>query len=96
MPNPQAGIVLAPNPNALFLVLRVRDPRTNGQAVAKIAAGAPALVDTIGAVDPRAKMVCTVSFGSEFWDVISPKRRPAGVRSFTAIEADGRRAPHRR
>jgi putative iron-dependent peroxidase len=34
-----------------------------------------------------------VSFGSEFWDVISPGIQPAGLRPFKAIEAEGRSAP---
>lgn len=93
MPTPQAGIIPAPNPNALFLVLRVLDPEKNSKAVAKVAAGIPALVEKVGAIDPRAKLVCTVSFGSDFWDVVSPGKRPAGLHPFKAIEADGRRAP---
>ncbi len=93
MPTSQAGILPAPNPNALFLVLRVRDPEKNGKVVAKVAAGIPALVEKVGAIDPRAKLVCTVSFGADFWDVISPGKRPAGLRPFTAIEAGGRQAP---
>ena len=93
MPQPQAGIIPAPSPNALFLVLRVLNPATNGKAVAKIAAGVPALVSRVGAADPRAKLVCTVSFGSEFWGVISPGKRPAGLRPFTAINSGNLRAP---
>lgn len=93
MPTAQAGIIPAPNPNALFLVLRVVDLEKNGKAAAKVAAGIPALVEKVGATDPRAKLVCTVSFGPEFWDVISPGKRPAGLRPFAAIEADGRHAP---
>ncbi|MBI3797762.1 MAG: Dyp-type peroxidase [Deltaproteobacteria bacterium] len=45
MPQPQAGIIPDPSPNALFLILRVREPATNGRAVAKVAAGLPALVN---------------------------------------------------
>ena len=93
MPTPQAGIILAPNPNALFLILRVPDPQKNGKAVAKVAAGVPALVEKVAAVDPRAKLVCTVGFGSELWDVIAPRKRPAGLRPFKAIASNGRRAP---
>jgi putative iron-dependent peroxidase len=93
MPQPQAGILPEPSQNALFLILRVREPAINGPAVAKVAAGVPALVNKVGAVDPRAKLVCTVSFGSEFWDVISPGKRPTSLRPFKAIEAEGRSAP---
>jgi putative iron-dependent peroxidase len=93
MSTPQAGIIPAPQPNALFLILRVREPGNNGKTVAKVIAGIPALAEKIGATDPRAKLVCTVSFGSDFWDILSPGKRPAGLRPFTAIEAEGRRAP---
>lgn len=86
MPQPQAGIVPNPNPSALFLVLRVRDAATNGKAVAKVAASVPTLTDKVGVIDPRAKLVCTVSFGAQFWDAISPRKRPAGLRPFKAIE----------
>ena len=94
MPRPQAGIIPEPSPNALFLILRVREPATNGSAVAKVAAGVPSLVNKLRATDPRAKLVCTVSFGSEFWHVISPGKRPAGLRPFKAIAANGRSAPN--
>jgi putative iron-dependent peroxidase len=93
MPQPQAGIIPAPSPSALFLIFRVRDPGTNGRAVAKVAAGVPALVDKVGAIDPRARLVCTVGFGPDFWDVISPGKRPAGLRPFKAITVEGRSAP---
>jgi porphyrinogen peroxidase len=93
MPHPQAGIIPAPSPNALFLILRVLDPPTNGRAVTKMTAGVPTLVEKIGATDPRAKLVCTVSFGSDFWDVISPGKRPAGLRPFKAIDGGNLRAP---
>jgi porphyrinogen peroxidase len=36
----------------------------------------------------------TVSFGAEFWEVISPGKRPAKLRPFRALEADGRVAPN--
>ena len=93
MPTPQAGIIPDPNPSALFLIFRVLDPATNGKAVAKAVAGVPALVEKVGVVDPRAKLVCTVSFGAEFWNVISPRKCPAGLRPFQAIDVNGLHAP---
>ena len=93
MPRPQAGIIPEPSPCALFLLLRVGQPATDASAVAGVAAGVPGAVGRVGAMDPRAKLLCTVSFGSDFWDIVSPGRRPAGLRPFRAIEAGGRRAP---
>lgn len=62
--------------------------------MAKVAAGIPSLVATTGRLDPRASLACTVGVGSEFWDVISPDRRPKGLRPFRAIAAGGRSAPN--
>lgn len=90
---PQPGIIPAPGPSALFLVLRVVDPERDGTSVGRASAGIPALVTRVGQADPRARLACTVGFGSEFWDVISPKARPAGLRPFRALSAPGRAAP---
>jgi putative iron-dependent peroxidase len=93
-PEPQAGILPEPGPNALFLVLRVREPAVNGAAVAKVAAGVPALTAKIAATDARSRLVCTVGIGPELWDVVSPEKHPAALRRFRALEVDGRRAPN--
>ncbi len=94
MPEPQAGILPEPSPHALFLILRVRNPVANGPDVARGAAGIPSLVATTGRLDPRASLACTLSVGSEFWDVVCPDRRPKGLRPFRAIAAGGRSAPN--
>lgn len=93
MAHPQTGIIPEPSPFALFLILRVRDPNTNASLVKKIAAQVPTFGKKVDAVDPRARLMCTVSFGSEFWDLASPGKRPTGLRPFRAIEANGRSAP---
>jgi len=38
-------------------------------------------------------LVCTVSFGAQLWDVISPKKRPAGLRPFKALSNGNLGAP---
>lgn len=93
MPTPQSGIVPEPSPNALFAILRVRDPTHNGPSVANILAGVPTLLGSLGASDRTAALVGTVGFGSGFWDIISPARRPAGLRPFTALDTRGKTAP---
>ncbi len=90
---PQAGIIPEPNQHALFLVTRVNNPTTSRGAVARMVAGIPELVTAVGQHDPQAALVCTVSFGSGFWDVLSPGRRPSGLRPFTAIDLPGKSAP---
>lgn len=93
MAQPQPGIIPEPGPHALFLVLRVRDPVERGFETARSIAATPAVTAQVARLDPRARLICTVGIGSDFWDVVSPKKRPAGLRSFQAITVDDRRAP---
>ncbi len=92
-PTPQAGIIPEPNQHALFLVAKVNTPATTRKTVAEAVAGIPALVTTVGQHDPEAALVCTVSFGSGFWEILSPDHRPKGLRPFTAIDLPGKSAP---
>ncbi|MCE2486743.1 MAG: Dyp-type peroxidase [Desulfurellaceae bacterium] len=92
-PRPQSAIIPEPSRHAVFLILGVHDPEKNGPAVAKILTEVPALIESLGATDRDAALVGSVGFGSGFWDVISPGRRPAGLRPFSAIDAAGQTAP---
>ena len=47
----------------------------------------------VGAADSKAKLVCNVSFGCEYWDLISPGKWPADLRPFRPIEWNGKSAP---
>jgi putative iron-dependent peroxidase len=91
--HPQAGIIPEPSQNALFLVLRVRDAARDGGAVARVLARTPSLAGQVATADRKARLVCTVSLGSDFWDALSPARRPAGLRPFRAVSVEGRTAP---
>jgi putative iron-dependent peroxidase len=93
MAQPQRGILPEPNESAFFVACKVRNPRKNGKHVARTAATIPALVDDVGALDPSAELVCTVSFGAEFWDIVSPGKKPAALRPFHALNVEGRSAP---
>ncbi|MFQ5665378.1 MAG: Dyp-type peroxidase [Candidatus Binatia bacterium] len=93
MAQPQPGIILEPNQSALFVVCRVPNAKIDGQRIARVAAGIPSLVDTIGTIDRAAELVCTASFGAAFWNFLSPAERPAALRPFTAVHTAGRAAP---
>lgn len=93
MPHPQPGILPEPSQNALFLILRARDSANDVSAVAELVSDVPALIKKTGAIDRRAKLVCTVGFGFEFWNLLSPGKCPHGFRPFKAIAAEGRNAP---
>jgi porphyrinogen peroxidase len=93
MPSCQSGILPEPQSSALFLILRARDRAASAGTLARAAAGLPALAKHIGALDGKAKLVSVVSFGPELWDAISPGARPAKLRAFRAVTANGRSAP---
>ena len=94
MAQPQSGIVPEPSASALFLILRVRDPAANRMAVGGVLAQTPRLAAKVAALDRRARLVCTASIGPEFWDVLSPGKRPVGLRPFKAIDAGALSAPN--
>lgn len=93
MSAPQSAILPEPSENALFLVLRVSDPAGARESVARVLAGTPALTTKLAAMERRAKLVSAVAIGSDFWDVVSPASRPAGLRPLKPLTADGLSAP---
>ncbi len=91
--DPQDGILPEPPECALFLVLNVIDRDRDGPAVVKTLSRTPKLTLELARSDPRARLRSVVSLGPELWDLVSPARRPRGLRAFPALEKDGRRAP---
>jgi putative iron-dependent peroxidase len=90
---PQTAIIPEPSESALFLLLRMRPAPDQLPSIARTLAQTPRITETLAATDRRAKLVSAVSIGSGFWDVLSPASRPAGLRPFAPITADGRTAP---
>jgi putative iron-dependent peroxidase len=88
-PEPQPGILPEPRPQARFVVLRAGDPAAAVRAAAKL----PALTAKLAAMDRGARLSCTVSFGPELWERVSPGKRPKGLRQFRALESGALRAP---
>jgi porphyrinogen peroxidase len=92
MPTPQPGVLPAGGAHAYFLTLTVADgaERTAlNKAIRDILPSARALATKA----KRARLLCTLGIGSELWDRLSPARRPAGLRPFRAVKANGRVAP---
>lgn len=92
MPTPQPGLLSVGGAHAYFLTFTIVGD-----------AERTALSKTIGDMLPiaraqatkatRAGLLCTIGIGSELWDRLSPARRPAGLRPFRAVTANGRVAP---
>ena len=93
MPGAQSGIIPQPGPSALFLILRTRDRQASARLTARVAAAVPTLTAKVATLDRRSKLVSTISFGPEMWDAISPGQRPAKLRPFAPVSANGRSAP---
>jgi putative iron-dependent peroxidase len=92
MPTPQPGVLPAGGAHAYFLTFTVADgaERTAlNKAIREILPSARALATKA----KRARLLCTLGIGSELWDRLSPARRPAGLRPFYAVKANGRVAP---
>ncbi len=92
-PEPQIGVCPEPAHAAHFLVLRVRDHARAGREVGRILAALPERLAELDPNERPAKLAVTIGIGPELWDVLSPGRRPHGLRPFRALEANGRRAP---
>lgn len=93
MSEPQTAIIPEPSENALFLVLRMRQAADQLPSIARTLAQTPRTTEKLAATDRRAKLVSAVGIGSDFWDVLSPGSRPAGLRPFKPLAAEGRSAP---
>ena len=92
MPTPQPGVLPAGGAHAYFLTFTVADgaERTAlSKAIRDILPSARALATKA----KTARLLCTLGIGSELWDRLSPASRPAGLRPFRAVKANGRVAP---
>lgn len=88
---PQAGIIPEPGGHGFFVVLAQR-PGARAREIARVVASVPARAAALARAEPRAKLAATVSFGSTFWDELSPEKRPAQLHPFRAMTMDSRSA----
>lgn len=92
MPTPQPGVLLAGGAHAYFLTLTVADGAA-GTALNKAIGDILPSARVLATKAKRARLLCTLGIGSELWDRLSPASRPAGLRPFRAVKANGRVAP---
>jgi porphyrinogen peroxidase len=92
MPTSQPGVLPAGGPHAYFLTFTVAggaERTALNKAIRDIHPSARALAKKA----KTARLQCTLGIGSELWDRLSPATRPAGLRPFRAVTANGRVAP---
>ena len=90
-PTPQP-VAAALTRAAIFLVVTVHPGADNGAAVRSLCGDLAALLRTVGFREPDGNLSCVMGFGSEAWDRLFGKPRPAELHPFREIEAGGRHA----
>ncbi|HEV2462799.1 MAG TPA: Dyp-type peroxidase [Acidobacteriaceae bacterium] len=90
---PTAQPILSPLTRAaIFLVVCIKpDPESYG-AVRSLCADLPGLVRAVEFRDIEAGFTCIAGFGSNVWDKLFGKLRPAELHPFREIHSDGRHA----
>jgi porphyrinogen peroxidase len=78
---------------AIFLVVTVNPGADNRSAIRSLCRDLSALVRSVGHRVPDGELSCIVAFGSDAWDRLFGKPRPAELRKFNEIRAGKRRAP---
>ena len=92
MPTPQPGVLPAGGPHAYFLTFATRDGAERSAWIRAIQDILPT-ARALAVREKRARLLCVLGIGSSLWDRLSPANRPAGLRPFRAVEANGLVAP---
>jgi porphyrinogen peroxidase len=92
MPTPQPGVCAAGGSHAYFLTFATVDGAERSAWIRAIRDILPT-VKTLAAREKMTGLFCAFGIGSGLWDRLSPEKRPAGLRPFRAVEANGRVAP---
>jgi len=93
MGTPQSAIMPETGAHGLFMVLRAADSTTAKSTILKQCARFSTLATEIGQRDPEANLAGAVGFGEAFWDKISPKAKPSGLKRFVEIKGEEVAAP---
>jgi porphyrinogen peroxidase len=77
---------------AIFLVVTVNSGARNREAVRALCGDMSALVRSVGHRVPESELSCIMAFGSEAWDRLFGRPRPAELHKFKEIRAGKRHA----
>ena len=78
---------------AIFLVVTVAGETAAISKVASVLGGLDDLVKTVGFRDLSGRLSCIAGIGRDFWDRLSPDRRPLELKPFASIEGAVHSAP---
>ncbi|MBF6568665.1 MAG: Dyp-type peroxidase [Candidatus Binataceae bacterium] len=93
MPEPQTVIIPEPGNFALFLLLRAAEPSRESGRILRTLARLPFFSDDLAAAAREASLRSGVGFGPDYWDLLSPRKRPAGLHPFKPLTAADHDAP---
>src|ERR1700746_1633853 len=77
---------------AIFLVVTIKPGAANGSVIRSLCADLSALVRSVGFRELEGSLSCVLGFGSEAWDRIFGRPRPAELHKFHEIRAGERHA----
>jgi putative iron-dependent peroxidase len=86
-------VTASPTRAAIFLVVTINPGTENTAIVRSLCADLAALLRAVGFRDQEAHLSCIMGFGSEAWDRLFGKPRPAELHRFKEIRAGSRHAP---
>jgi len=78
---------------AVFLVVTVAGEQAALSKVASVLGGLDDLVKTVGFRDLSGRLSCIAGIGRDFWDRLSPDRRPLELKPFAPIKGAAHSAP---
>ena len=78
---------------AVFLVVTVAGEQAALSKVASVLGGLDDLVKTVGFRDLSGRLSCIAGIGRDFWDRLSPDRRPLELKPFASIKGAVHSAP---
>ncbi len=87
---PQPAILAAASQHALFITLTIK-PGQQAELLKQLARQQQ-ILQTLRESDSSTALYCACGIGSEAWDQLWPKHRPAGLKKFTEMRSpDGKR-----
>jgi putative iron-dependent peroxidase len=92
MPTPQPGVLAPGSAHAYFLTFATRNGAERSAWIRALREILPTAT-AMAVREKKAGLLCVFGIGSGLWDRLSSGNRPAGLRPFRAIEANGRVAP---
>jgi putative iron-dependent peroxidase len=88
--NCQKSVTQEQGSTAIYITLKANGEHTS---ILKELKEIPQLAEKIGSVDPDSHLSSSISFGSDFWNKVSPNKKPKLIKNFETIIGNPAKAP---